>query len=84
MPNPFAPQSDPNSYLNLKERILLQVRSAGVNDRIFEVVTKAFEEALEKENVMLSRPERKRLLAQVLQQVLNDMLKKLEDRSNIE
>ena len=82
MQNPFAPQSDPNSYLNLKERILQQVRSAGVNDRIFKVVQNAYEEALAQENIILSRPERKRLLAQVLKQVLEEMLKKLDERTN--
>jgi uncharacterized membrane protein YheB (UPF0754 family) len=82
MQNPFAPQPESNSYINLKERILQQVRSARVNDRIFKVVQNAYEEALAQENIILSRPERKRLLAQVLKQVLADMLKKLDERTN--
>ena len=43
---------------------------------------KAYEEALAKECIVLSRPERNRLLSQILKQVLDDMLKKLEERSS--
>ena len=82
MENPFALQPDSGSYTNLKERIFQQIQAAGINDRIFESVKKAYEEALVRENVILSRPERKRLLSQVLKLVLDDMSKKLEDRSN--
>lgn len=81
MRNPFAPQSDSGSYLNLKERIFQKVRAAGVDDQIFEIVKKAYEEALTKENIVLSRPERIRLLSQILKLVLDDMSKKLADRS---
>jgi hypothetical protein len=45
-------------------------------------VKRAYEDALAKENIILSRPERKRLFAQILKLVLGDMIKKLEDRSN--
>ena len=82
MQNPFAPQPESNSYISLKERILQQVRSAGVSDRIFKVVQNAYEEALAQDNIILSRPEKKRLLAQVLKEVLDDMLKKLDERAN--
>ena len=82
MENPFALQPDSGSHTNLKERIFQQIQAAGINDRIFESVKKAYEEALVRENVILSRPERKRLLSQVLKLVLDDMSKKLEDRSN--
>lgn len=80
MQNPFGPQPDPGlySYANLKKRLYQNVKAAGVNDEIFRAVQKAFEAALEKEKLPVSRPERKRLLAQVMKDVLNDMLKKLE------
>jgi hypothetical protein len=42
----------------------------------------AYEEALIRENVVLSRPERKRLLAQILKLVLEDMIKKLDERTS--
>ena len=84
MQNPFMPGSDSGSYTNLKEKVFQNVQAANVNDHIFEIVKRAYEQALAKENIMLSRPERKRLLSQVLKLVLDDMIKKLEDRSNPE
>jgi hypothetical protein len=77
MKNPFAPQQVPNPYFNLKKRMLQKIQEAQVNDQIFEVVQKAYDDVMKKENIVLSRQERKRLLAQILKQVLEDMLKKL-------
>ena len=84
MLNPFDPKREPglSSYINLKQRMLKNVQAANVNDQIFQVVQNAFEQALNKENIVLSRPERKRLFAQILQSVLEDMVKKLDDRSS--
>ena len=81
MLNPFGPQQDPNlsSYLNLKRRMLQKVQDSKVNDQIFEIVRKAFEDALNQENVVLSRPERMRLFSQILKSVLEDMVRKLEN-----
>jgi hypothetical protein len=79
MLNPFGSQPDPNlsSYVNLKKRMLQRVQDSKVNDQIFEVVRKAFEAALDQENVLLSRPERMRLFSQILLSVLEDMVRKL-------
>ena len=82
MKNPFGDQQVPGSYHNLKERMFKRVKSAKVNDRIFEIVQAAYENALSEENIVLSRPERKRLLAQILSMVLEDMIQKLEGRSS--
>ena len=71
----IAPQSD--SYFNLKKRMLQKVQEAQVNDKIFEVVQKAYDDVMNKENIVLSRQERTRLLAQILKSVLEDMIKKL-------
>ena len=83
MLNPFGPQQDPglHSYIDLKKRVLREVKAARVDDQIFEVVQKAFEDALKKDNVviLLARFERKRLLAQVMKQVLSDMVRKLDE-----
>ncbi len=81
--NPFGPQREPglSSYVNLKQRMLKNVQAANVNDQIFQVVQNAFENAIQKENIVLSRPERKRLFAQILKSVLEEMVKKLDDRS---
>jgi len=82
MLNPFGSQQVPGSYVNLQERMLQRVQSAKVNDQIFEVVKQAYEVALNEEGILLSRPERKRLLSQLLKLVLEDMIKKLDDRSS--
>jgi hypothetical protein len=81
MLNPFGPQREPGlpSHVNLKKRMLQNVQASGVNDKIFEVVRAAFEDALNKENVVLSRPERKLLFAQILKSVLDDMVTKLNN-----
>jgi hypothetical protein len=83
MNNPFGPQQDPGlySYVNLQKRMLKNVQAARVNDQIFNVVQNAFEEALRHENIALSGPEKKRMLAQIMKQVLTGMLSKLDDSS---
>jgi hypothetical protein len=81
MKNPFGP--DPESlpsYINLQKRMLQHVRATKVNDQIFQVVQQSFEDALRLENIVLSQPERKRMLSQMLRAVLEDMLKKLDKR----
>jgi len=81
--NPFGPQQDPglSSYINLKKRMLQNVQAVKIEDQIFQVVQNAFENAMQKENIVLSRPERKRLFAQILKSVLEEMARKLDDRS---
>jgi hypothetical protein len=81
MKNPFGDQQVPGSYHNLKERMYKKV-SSDVNDKIFGIFQNAYENALNAENVVLSRPERKRLFSQILRLVMEDMLKKLDDRSS--
>lgn len=83
MQNPFGSQQVPGSYVNLQNRMLNKVQDAKVNDHIFEIVRMAYEDALAAENIMLSRAERKRLLAQTLKSVLKDMIKKIDDRSGL-
>ena len=82
MLNPFGSQQVPGSYVNLQKRMLQRVQSVNIDDQIFEVVQKAYEVALKEESIVLSRPERKRLLSQILKLVLDDMTKKLDDRSS--
>ena len=81
MMNPFGPQQEPglSSYMNLRKRLLERVQASNVNDRIFQVVQNAFEEALGKETVGLSRSERQLLFAQILKSVLEDMVNKLNN-----
>ena len=78
MLNPFAPQSDPGSYLDLRNRMLRDVRYLRGEDKIFEVVRNAYAHALIIENVVLSRAEKDRMLSQIMKMVLEDMAKKLK------
>jgi len=80
MNNPFGPQQDFGSYIDLKKRMLQRIQSVNVDDRIFEVVQVGYEDALKSEKIVLSRPERKRMLSQILKEVLEDMIKKLDAR----
>ena len=84
MKNPFGPPIDdpgPYSYANLQKRVLKSVQEKRIYDQIFSTVQKAFEESLRKENVQLTSVEKKRMLTQVMKQVLTGMLSKLEDTS---
>ena len=81
MLNPFASQQDPGSYVDLRKRMLQHVQSSRVNDQIFEVVKNAYETALIRENIILSRAEKNRMLSQIMKLVLEDMLKKLNQGS---
>ncbi|MFN8387230.1 MAG: hypothetical protein U0X92_12525 [Anaerolineales bacterium] len=56
--------------------------SAQVNDKILEMMIKAYENALNDENIVLTRSERKRLLAQIAAMVMEDLLKKLDGDSS--
>ena len=75
MKNPFGDQKIPGDYRNLKERMYKKV-SADVNEQIRATIVKAYEDAFNEENVALSRPERKRLLSQIVKMVMEDIIGK--------
>ena len=81
MLNPFGPQQDPSlsSYVNLQKRVLQNIKATRINDQIFEVVQKAYEDALKMENVRLAQFEKKTMLAQIMKQVLTDMIRRIDD-----
>jgi hypothetical protein len=76
--NPFGSQPDPGSYINLRKKMLQHVQYLRVDNKIFEVVKNAYEQALIRENVILSRAEKDRLLSEIMKMVLDDMSKKLK------
>jgi len=80
MHNPFGPQPDSGSYMDLKKRMLQRLQSFKVNDQILEIIQFAYEDALKEEHIILSSPKRKRMLAQISKSVLEDMLKRLDHR----
>ncbi len=65
-------------YADLESHILNRLRSANINDQVFVVVRMAFQKALEVDDIVLSRPERERLLADILKSVLAEMNQKLD------
>jgi hypothetical protein len=75
MKNPFGDQQVPGSYHNLQERMYKNV-SAKVNDQIRRIMVKAYEDALNEENIVLSRPERNRLFRQITELILQDVIQK--------
>jgi len=81
MQNPFGNQQVPGSYYNLKERMYKKV-SANVDEQILYILQTAYEKALNEENIVLSRSERKRLFSQIVKLVMEDMIKKLDYRSS--
>ncbi len=78
MLNPFGSQQVPGSYTDLRKRMVQHVQDMRVEDKIFGVVSNAYEHALIHENIVLSRAERIRMLSQVMKLVLEDMARKLK------
>ena len=81
MKNPFGDERMPGSYHNLKERMYKKI-STEVNDQVFEIMVKAYENALNDENIVLTRQERMRLLSQIVEMVLSYLLDDLGGKSS--
>jgi len=75
MKNPFGDQNIPGSYHNLKERMYKKI-SANVNEQIRTIMVNAYENTLNEENIILTRPERKRLFQQITKMVFDDLFGK--------
>jgi hypothetical protein len=72
--NPPNSHPIPGSYAGLLQRLTRRVLQTGVDDRIVELLQQAFESQLEREGVVLSRPERVRLYRQISKSVLTEVL----------
>ena len=81
MKNPFGSEPDSGSYVDLRKRMFQRLQSFKVNDQIFEVIQVAYEDALKEEHIILSGPERRRMLSQISKSVLEDMIQKLDGRT---
>jgi hypothetical protein len=68
-------------YVDLRKNIVRQLTKAKMQHQIFEKIQNSLDAVLAEDSIVLSRTERKRLLAQVTQDVLGDMLQKLESTS---
>ncbi len=69
----LADAMNSNSYRNLRKRVLGHLQAAKINDQVFELVQGAYENALSADGLVLSRVEKRRLLADVLKSVLGEM-----------
>ena len=65
------------SYYELRSIVLQRLRLAKINDHVFELIQAAYNSALAQDNLVLSPAEKRRLLAEILKLVLNDMNKRL-------
>ncbi len=72
------PGQIPGSYVNLLSRMIQNVKRLKAAEQILERMQQLFEQELEREHVVLSRPERERLFRQVTQAVLKDLQEDLE------
>ncbi len=77
--NPPNSLPDFGPYHNLQKRMIQRILATKVSDQILGIVQAKYEEELAQRNIVLSRPERKRLFQQVVKAVLNDILSKLSD-----
>ena len=78
MKNPFGDQQipeHPGSYEQVKERIYKKV-SRELSHKLKPMLEISYANALSAETVMLSRSERDRLFSQVVNMVMDDILKK--------
>lgn len=80
MLNPFGRDNDPGSYVGLQKRILRRLKTGRVDNRILELIQAAYSEALNAENVVLTRAEKKKLQADVLKLVFEDVLQQVRER----
>ena len=84
MSNPFGPTPDPfGSYVHLKERMVKKVKATAIEEQITSLFERAYENALDAEHIVLSRPERVRLFQQVTKLVLADIARKFDGPSGV-
>ncbi len=69
----------PNSFGELRLRILKRLRAGKVNDQLLGVLQAAYEHAFAPEHLVLSQVEKKRLMRDVLKSVIEDVSRQLEE-----
>ena len=71
--------SNSDSYFDLLKRITQLVQKKKVEKQILQIVQQVFEEELNSANVVLTRPDKTRLLQQVTRTVLTETITKISD-----
>ena len=74
----LSPSNSERGYVDLRKTVVRQMKKAQIQHQILGILDTTLNRVLAEENLILSRTERKRLLAQVTQDILNDILHKLE------
>jgi len=77
---PPPPYQGSGSFKDVLKRMTQHAQQEKVDEKIFEIMKQAFETGLNKENIILSRPERVRLFKQVTKNVLSDVLEKIDGK----
>ena len=67
-----------DEYQELTARVLANLRKNQVNDQMFAEFEKQFNSTLDHHHIILSRPEKTRMMKSLLKSVLEDMLSRLE------
>jgi hypothetical protein len=75
MMNP--PNRNQGSFEDILKRMTGRVQQQEVDGQILELIQRVFEKELEKENALLSRPDRVRLYKQIARDVLKGVMEKL-------
>ena len=70
-----TPNPNPGSYFDLRATLRKKMLQDGVlKEKIQTALTNAYEQALNDSQVVLSRPERKRLFDQLLEDILTEII----------
>lgn len=77
----FNLNSSDDSYFNLLKRTTQRVQQSKVEEQIAEIIQQAVEKDLSQQKIVLSRPERVRLVNWVTKAILNDVLAKMNDEN---
>ncbi|MBL8077844.1 MAG: hypothetical protein JNM55_07775 [Anaerolineales bacterium] len=80
MLNPYDPSN--GMYVNLRRRVVQNLKALGIEGSILEVVQTAYEEALRAENIMLAPIEKKKLFSDVLKLLFEDMSNDFDGKQN--
>ena len=76
--NPYDPSN--GMYVNLRRRMVQNLKALGIEGSILEVIQTAYEETLRAENIMLTPIEKKKLFSDVLKLLFEDMSNDLDGK----
>ena len=77
---PPPPLQSSGSFDDILQRMTQHAQQEMADEKIFEIMKRTFEAGLNKENIILSRPERMRLFNQVAKNVFSDVLEKIDGK----